>query len=702
MIDVTLRNKTLLAAAITAALLALAGCSDNDDNASSAITPERPALPSGTGEEFTVATPSDTYPLPAKQYAENNADGSLRFRINDNPIAYLLRGHNDIWQGTSDVWQNNANGDGPDNYLSNPIRNAEVWRANIQYVIDATQRRSDDEAILAFLDDMRSKNYSVIDGLGPLTGSYVSASGAYTDIPVPSTSQVLSDANYKASHNDGIAYAGDTNSELGDVVRLVDAFRQRSPASTNASKYIFSTPRPWRMNDNGDVEFLRTEANYPCGTDSVTYDVYNSSVSVVPGLICARRAHSASNEAKGLYTPTTENRRKDGGYPSGHTNAGYLASMAYAYAIPQRYAEMLTRGSLLGESRIMAGMHSPADVIGGRIHSMIVASYALNQPDIANEADEAYQQAQQYFGGLAKTAGMDLYDYAHRNVENERSLAEGGNVTTEVFDNNWFNDRAANRANYRERMTYNLPQDVSQAGQPVVVPLGAESLLRSRLPYLSDAQRRAVLYTTAVDSGYPLLDKTNGWGRLDLVTAADGYAAFEGDVLVTMDAEKGGFNARDGWYNDIDGEGRLTKAGTGELILAGNNTYTGGTLVQGGTLSAASQTAFGRGDVYVQDGTLRVAPTDAERVQIDGNFTLEAGTLAIDLGNGANTVGVDQLAYIEGSTLNLDFGDQIPAAGTLYTIVDASNLFGQFSQVVSDSVDVELDYSAGTVVATVL
>lgn len=465
MTNAALRKKALLAAAIAAALLTLAGCSDNDDrNTSNTSEPERPALPSGTGEEFTVAQPNDIYPLPAKVYAENNADATLRFSISDNPIAYLLRGHNDIWQGTTDIWQNNANGDGPDNYLANPIRNPDVWRANIQYVIDATQRRSADEAILAFLDDMRSKNYSVIDGFGPLTERYVNASGAYTDIPVPSTAQVLEDVNYTSSHNDNIIFAGDVDSELGNVVRLVDAFRQRSPASTNASKYIFSTPRPWRMNDEGEVEFLRTDTNYQCGGNSVTYDVYNSSVSVVPGLICARRAHSASNEAKGLYTSTTENRRKDGGYPSGHTNAGYLAAMAYAYALPQRYAEMLTRGSLLGESRILAGMHSPADVIGGRIHAMIVASYALNQPTIANEADEAYQQAQQYFGSLAEAEGMDLYDYAHRNVENETGHAVNGNVTIEVFNNNWFSDRETNQANYLERMTYGLPQDKSKAG----------------------------------------------------------------------------------------------------------------------------------------------------------------------------------------------------------------------------------------------
>ncbi|WP_022962019.1 autotransporter-associated beta strand repeat-containing protein [Halopseudomonas pelagia] len=122
---------------------------------------------------------------------------------------------------------------------------------------------------------------------------------------------------------------------------------------------------------------------------------------------------------------------------------------------------------------------------------------------------------------------------------------------------------------------------------------------------------RAVLYTTSIDSGYPLLDATNGWGRLDLVTAADGYAAFLGDVSVDMDASEGGFHVRDWWRNDISGEGRLTKTGSGQLTLEGDNSYSGGTLVQGGVLEAKSDSAFGEGDLYIEDGSVSVTAEDS-------------------------------------------------------------------------------------------
>lgn len=705
------KKNRLYLAIVAATALALAGCSDDDDHHhSDTAAATKPAKPTGIGEEQVVEVPQVDYPLPSIDYAENNgsSEESIRYSLFHNPIAYLLRGINDIWQGTSYSWQNAANGDGPDSYESDPIKDPEIWKENIQYVIDVTKNRSDEQAILAFLDDRRSKNYSVIDGYGPLTEAYVAASGAYTDISVPTVEQVLGDAHYKPDANDGIAWAGDQSdsSKLGKVAGLVDAFRQRSPASTSASKYIFSTPRPWRMDDNGNVDFQGTEKNYRCVDSSgneelVTYDSYNSSVSIVPGLICARSSHSASHEEAGLYTADTENRRKDGGYPSGHTNAGILAAMAYAYALPQRYSEMLTRGSQLGEDRIVAGMHSPVDVIGGRIHALSVASYALNHSDGAAQAEAAYEQAQQYFGEMANAKGMSLYDFAHQSIDDseEKGMVDGDKVNIEVYDNNDYDDHDANKAIYRERLTYGFTQDTSKAGQDPIVPEGAEALLKTRQPYLTDEQRRAVLATTEIDSGYAILDKTNGWGRLDLVTAADGYGAFDGDVNVTMDAREGGFNAHDWWRNDISGAGMLTltQDNSGQLTLTGDNSYSGGTLLQGGTLEATSASAFGSGDLYVENGTVLVSTAD-EPLQIGGNFTMENGTLELAMDS---QITVARQVYIEGGALKLDFAGDMPAAGTEFTLINGASVYGTFGSVDAGDVSVELSYSDSAVVATV-
>jgi len=55
----------------------------------------------------------------------------------------------------------------------------------------------------------------------------------------------------------------------------------------------------------------------------------------------------------------------------------------------------------------------------------------------------------------------------------------------------------------------------------------------------------------------------------------------------------------------ISGGGALTKLGAGVLNLTGANTYSGGTLLSGGTLAISDDTALGTGSVIFTEGTLR-------------------------------------------------------------------------------------------------
>ena len=56
----------------------------------------------------------------------------------------------------------------------------------------------------------------------------------------------------------------------------------------------------------------------------------------------------------------------------------------------------------------------------------------------------------------------------------------------------------------------------------------AQVLLLTRFPYLTDMQRTEILRDTAVPSGFALLDGNtwDGWGRLNLYAAVNGYASF--------------------------------------------------------------------------------------------------------------------------------------------------------------------------------
>jgi autotransporter-associated beta strand protein len=90
---------------------------------------------------------------------------------------------------------------------------------------------------------------------------------------------------------------------------------------------------------------------------------------------------------------------------------------------------------------------------------------------------------------------------------------------------------------------------------------------------------------------------------------------------------------------DISGEGSLAKGRSGILVLAGTNTYTGGTTVTGGALIANTAAALpgynSPADVVFNGGTIGIVPgeggwTNAEIDDLLANATKTAGALGID------------------------------------------------------------------------
>jgi autotransporter-associated beta strand protein len=195
-----------------------------------------------------------------------------------------------------------------------------------------------------------------------------------------------------------------------------------------------------------------------------------------------------------------------------------------------------------------------------------------------------------------------------------------------------------------------------------------------------------VLKTTAIASGYPVLDDPEGWGRLNLFSAADGYGAFTGNVVIVMDAAKGGFHAADRWRNDIAGTGKLVKQGTGALALGGRNSWTGGTQIENGTLEGRSATAFGNGDVYLAGNGTLVSNAPAA-LALAGQYTQLAGSvLELRLGSGEQgRVTVGGTATLGGGALRVRFQDGYrPAAGATLTVVSAKSLKGRFESITVD------------------
>lgn len=694
-----------------------------------ATTAAKPAKPKGTATVLSVNPPADEARLSAVEHGGNAADGTLKNIAETNPFIDILDGFDQVWSLNQADWRdgtaatklgadgkNAKYGDGPtlyyDGFKNDPsvavadqktfanaeIRNKAAWEANIKYVEDATQNRTAEETLAAYYDDQRDKIYSMMEAFGPLANTYV-------DVIKPKTSversvdemNVLLTEETVEDESQGIG-SDWADTELADMVALVDLVRFKIPASSNPAKYFYSTPRPWRMNSNGEVKEVVDSKGLPVwqtigegeatevplasggkkSTGEKHYQQYETNVVLIPALSYVKRI-------------AEDGRGKDGGFPSGHTSASYLSVLPFAYATPERFSEFLTRAAQMGENRIVTGMHSPLDVVGARIQATAMTAYAFNQAENKDLLEKAYENAGEVFGAEAKEKNMSLYEYAH-TVTEEYTFKS-------AYDENKWEDHDANKAFYREKMTSGLPQTGTKGLAPVV-PQGAEALLETRQPYLTDEQRREVLYTTSIDSGYPVLDESKGWGRLDLVSAADGYGAFLNNVTVDMDASKGRFNAEDWWRNDITGSGMLTKKGTGTLTLTGKNSYTGGTLLQAGTLVAESATAFGTGDLYVENGTVVVNVDGA--LNLNRNFTMDNGTLELVVADGNSQLNVGRKLYIDGGSLKLDLSNYKIEGSKDITLITANGITGEFDSVTADGYDVTVTYGNGRVIAHVV
>jgi len=645
-----LPRRTLILA--LAAAFALSACGGG--GGSDAATPEAPR---GVGFADSAPVPNEATTPPFVDFAFTNQRGDARYAtLATNAGVRVLSGFLDIWKPSTLLVDAGVTAEAngafpaikpsawtgiPGDATDGMVLNASVHARNIQYVVDATARRTAAQELLAYQDDRRGKAYSVTDGLGPLADAWRTAAQQKTSIagiPADATTVLYNDTG----NNAGVG--GSANASFGTVVDFIGGIGDNG--STEPAKRFYKYARPWR---------------------------WSTSVQIVPALVPAKSTAPAT----------------DGGFTSGHTAEGVRDAIAMAYVVPERFQEMLARGLEMGESRILAGMHSPLDVISGRVHGQAVAAASIATGANAPRKAAAVAQAR---STLMAAVGA-------KTPEEFLRLAHSQAVGADRFA-----DAATNRAEYLRRMTFGFAQ-TGDTTRPAVVPKGAEVLLETRFPYLDAAQRRVVLKTTAIASGYPVLDDAEGWGRLNLFAAGDGYGQFNGDVSVAMDAAQGGFHAMDTWRNPIAGAGKLTKRGSGTLALGGANRYTGGTEVAAGAVQADSTAALGQGDVYLSGGTLiNNAPAE---LAIGGAFTLGSGsTLELRLGtSGAGQLQAGGPVTLAGA-LRIAFRTGFtPAIGSIITLVRGAPVRGTFGSItvngfkvtpiyLDDSVQLRIDAAA--------
>ncbi|WP_414867811.1 autotransporter domain-containing protein [Pseudomonas donghuensis] len=271
---------------------------------------------------------------------------------------------------------------------------------------------------------------------------------------------------------------------------------------------------------------------------------------------------------------------------------------------------------------------------------------------------------------------------------------------------------------------------------------GAAAVLMERFPYMSGAQIASVLRTTATDMGAPGIDALYGWGMIDLdkglrgpgmlVTEQDIPEAFRiaggyGPSQFVVDlpgigalVDAGKPTQRrcndlgcglDLWSNDIAGHGGLTKQGIGTLVLTGNSTYSGPTLVNQGRLavngSLQSAVTVNAGGVLGGNGRIGALVANAGGVVAPGNsigtlhvsadVTFQPGsTYAVEVdAAGSDRLVSDGKAFLDGANLALDLQNPgvslqsqraTSLVGRQYDILEAAGgVQGGFASVQSNS-----------------
>ena len=165
---------------------------------------------------------------------------------------------------------------------------------------------------------------------------------------------------------------------------------------------------------------------------------------------------------------------------------------------------------------------------------------------------------------------------------------------------------------------------------------GAGALVLEKYPWMTAQQLAETLLTTAKDLGEAGPDKIFGMGALDIGKAILGPASLRANWQASVPE---GHVAVFG--NDIDGVGSLEKSDKGALVLLGNNTYLGGTMLNDGALgimgSAGTVTQndgvlFGHGKIHgdlLQKGGTLLAGTKGP-LHVDGEASLTSVKVSAD------------------------------------------------------------------------
>jgi autotransporter-associated beta strand protein len=272
-------------------------------------------------------------------------------------------------------------------------------------------------------------------------------------------------------------------------------------------------------------------------------------------------------------------------------------------------------------------------------------------------------------GGLTKEGAGLLFltgalDYTGVTTITEGTLSLDSIVTGDIVNNGALRLDLADPARYSGIMS----------GTGDLTKLGLGTLTLDGLNSYSGA--------TTVNAGTLVLEVVNGTNRF----AIEGEVTIETNGTLVFDFDDSSIT----FMGDIDSAGALTKDGTGRLVLSGNNSGTGTTSLNGGSLEGTSDSisgdvvaANGTTLAFVQDfdgsyagditsaGAATIMKEGTGNLRLDGDNTGFGGTLQLSAGTvTGNTTSLPELitndaALIFDQTTSEDYDGVVSGTGTV-------------------------------------
>ncbi|EEI9362932.1 fibronectin-binding autotransporter adhesin ShdA [Salmonella enterica] len=158
-----------------------------------------------------------------------------------------------------------------------------------------------------------------------------------------------------------------------------------------------------------------------------------------------------------------------------------------------------------------------------------------------------------------------------------------------------------------------------------------------------------------------------------ILVAKDAASLGTGDVTI---AESATLALSQGTLdNNVTGEGQIVKSGSDELIVTGDNNYSGGTTISGGTLTADHADSLGSGDID-NSGVLKVGEGELENTLFGSGSLVKTGTGELTLSGDNNTYSGDTTiadGTLIAANVNALGSGNIDNSGTL--MLDANGAF---------------------------